>query len=341
MPCFHPIHALQVPGMVTPNGKPYRRFLSYLDPKYRSPEVELLPCNKCVGCRMDYSRQWADRCILELQYHDSSYFLTLTYNDLAVPRSYYADPDTGEAQASLTLCKKDWQDFMKRLRYYCPDDHLRFFMCGEYGPKTFRPHYHAIVYGLHLDDLVPYSRSELGFQYYTSATLDRAWTSRGVMHDLFGEECVTPLTNMGRVLVGEVTWEACAYTARYMLKKLKGPEAQFYSDFNLEPPFVLMSRNPGIAAQYYKDHPDIYDYNFINVKTAKGGRKIRPPRYFDQKFDLENPERMQEIKSQRRLAAEEAMRARMDQTSLSVDEYLALQETTLQNRIASLHRKDL
>lgn len=298
----------------------------------------MVPCNRCVGCRMDYSRQWADRCILELQYHDSAYFLTLTYNDYCVPRSYYADPDTGEAYSSLTLSKRDWQLFMKRLREAFPNDNLRFFMCGEYGPSTWRPHYHAIVYGLHLDDLVLYQRTGRGYQYYTSAKVDRVWSRRGAMDDLFGEEQKTPLVQMGRVLIGEVTWEACAYTARYMLKKLKGREASFYEEFNLTPPFVLMSRRPGIARQYFDDHPDVYDYSTINVRTPQGGKQIRPPRYFDQLFDAEQPDRMQEIKSNRQKIAEAKMQAQLDKTSLSIDEYLSVQERSLQERIKKLRR---
>lgn len=360
MPCYHPKRAFRV-GVHSTTGKPQYlicgrdavcAFRSDLNSSWVASRSipdnlgyqvvtssMLVPCGKCTGCRLDYSRQWADRCILELQYHDSAYFLTLTYNDYCVPRSHYPDPETGEAMDSLTLCKKDWQDFMKRLRRHFPNDDLRFFMCGEYGPSTWRPHYHAIIYGLHLDDLVPYERDARGYTYYTSKKIDRVWSRRGKMDDLLGNEVDTPLLNMGRVLIGEVTWEACAYTARYMMKKLKGPESKFYEEFNLTPPFVLMSRKPGIARQYFDDHPDIYDYSTINVRTPQGGKKIRPPRYFDKLFDVDQPERMQEIKSKRRQLAEQKLRAQLDKTSLSVDEYLALQECVLQERIKSLRRK--
>ena len=74
------------------------------------------------------------------------WFCTFTYDDDHVPRSYYPDPETGEAIPSLTLCKRDFQLLMKRIRRRFPDDHIRFFACGEYGSQTFRPHYHAIVF---------------------------------------------------------------------------------------------------------------------------------------------------------------------------------------------------
>lgn len=105
--------------------------------------------------------------MLELQYHDSSYFVTLTYDDLHVPKSYYPDPETGEAHTSFTLCKRDFQLWMKRLRKKFSDDKIRFFACGEYGGQTKRPHYHVIVFGLHLNDLVKYKTVQEGDSYYT------------------------------------------------------------------------------------------------------------------------------------------------------------------------------
>lgn len=340
MACYHPLHAKLVPGQKSVNGKAVYRFLRWDDPHYSDSDIVLIPCGKCVGCRLEYSRQWANRCMLELQYHDSAYFVTLTYDDYHVPRSYYSDPATGEAQPSLTLSKRDWQLFMKRLRFAFPDDKIRFFMCGEYGPNTFRPHYHAIIFGLHLTDLVPWSRSDQGYQYFRSASLERCWSVKTEIDGLNGEKCVTPLAPIGYCLVGEVTWETCAYTARYIMKKLKGPEAQFYSDFNLQPPFVLMSRKPGIARQYYDEHPDMYDYDYINLKTDKGGRKIRPPRYFDKLFDVDNPEKLAEIKEIRKKQAEAAQIAKLSRTTLDPDLYLEVEERNLQARISSLQRKE-
>ena len=75
-----------------------------------------IPCGKCSGCRLQRSREWANRCMLELEYHMSSYFVTLTYDDAHVPIHYYSDPETGEALPSMSLVKRDFQLFMKRLR---------------------------------------------------------------------------------------------------------------------------------------------------------------------------------------------------------------------------------
>ena len=69
-----------------------------------------IPCGKCSGCRLQRSREWANRCMLELEYHKSSYFVTLTYDEAHVPIHYYPDPVTGEVPLGYGLsvrCVKD------------------------------------------------------------------------------------------------------------------------------------------------------------------------------------------------------------------------------------------
>lgn len=353
MPCYHPLKAFEIGK--TETGKRKMKVVSYDvemvyqmvpgGPWYCSGCIDRLsafrvlthfveiPCGRCIGCRLERSRQWANRCLLELQYHDSAYFVTLTYNDGHVPVSYYGQSDTGECQPSLTLKKRDFQLFMKRLRKAFPDDKIRFFACGEYGPQTFRPHYHVILFGLHLDDLQLFSRSEQGFNYYTSASLQRCWSVR-VSPDVGYEP-------IGHVLVANVTWETCAYTARYITKKLTGPEAEFYSNVNIEPPWSLMSRKPGIGRQYYDDHPDLYDYEYINVSTPAGGRKFRPPKYFDKLYDFDEPEKSAEMRKIRQQMAEEAKKAKLEQTSLSYLELLQVEENAKLNSAKKLIREDV
>lgn len=122
------------------------------------------------------------------------------------------------------------------------------------------------------------------------------------------------------------------------MKKLKGAEAHVYSDFNIVPPFTLMSRKPGIARQYFEDHPDIYEYDFINIATEKGGKKFRPPRYFDMLYDLEEPDKMSEIKDKRKEAAIKAQAAKLARTSLSPDELLTLEGRVKEAQIKALRR---
>ena len=287
-----------------------------------------LPCGQCLGCRIEYSRQWANRLMLEREAHDAAWFCTFTYDDDHVPRSYYPDPETGEAIPSLTLCKRDFQLLMKRIRRRFPDDHIRFFACGEYGSQTFRPHYHAIIFGLHLDDLVPYKTVREGgelYTYYNSPKLQSCWL------DSDGKP-------IGFVVVGEVTWESCAYTARYVTKKLKGKEADFYEKHCISPEFSLMSRRPGIARDYYESHPGIFDSDYINISTPKGGRKFRPPRYFEKLFEIEDPVRSKELKEIKKRLALDAQKSKLSKTSLELDELLAVEEQNFTDKIKSLRR---
>lgn len=330
MSCYHPQSAV-VLGVNPETGKKVLRFLGsslIVPPNLADKELIQVPCGQCVGCRIDYSRQWANRCMLELKYHDSAYFCTFTYDDDHVPRSWYPDPETGEAIPSLTLSKRDFQLLMKRIRRKFENDHIRFFMSGEYGSQTFRPHYHAILFGLHLHDLIPYKTVREGgelYTYYNSPALSSCWT------DSDGN-------SIGFVVVGEVTWETCAYTARYVMKKLKGKESDFYEKHHIQPEFSLMSRKPGIAREYYDDNPDLYDFDFINISTPKGGKKFRPPRYFDKLFDVDNPEKSAELKELRKKLAIEAQKSKLARTSLDPDELFSVEEASFQNKIKPLRR---
>lgn len=294
-----------------------------------------VPCGQCLGCRLDYSRQWANRCMLELEYHDVAWFVTLTYNDEHLPMSAYGDPETGEAYDCYTLDKRDFQLFMKRLRKAFPDDQIRYYACGEYGSKGFRPHYHAIIYGLHLDDLVPWENTPQGHVLYRSQKLENVWSifhPGGKNYDAWYE-------SLGFVRVAEVTWETCAYVARYIMKKQKGSDADFYDMHNIIPEFTLMSRKPGIARQWYDDHPDLYDFEYINLKTDTGGLKFKPPRYYDKLFDIDQPERMAEIKAIRKRLAEDATKAKLQKTNLTYLEYLEVEERNKLNAVKSLERR--
>lgn len=300
-----------------------------------------IPCGKCVGCRLEYSRQWANRCLLELEYHDAAYFVTLTYDDYHVPRRYYSDPNTGVAEVSLSLCPRDVTLFLKRLRKSFSGDRIRYFYCGEYGPSTWRPHYHLIIFGLHLSDLV-LSGTRRGNNFYKSPSLERCWSVRSEVPSLDGSKtCVTPLAPIGFVEVGEVNWQTCAYTARYIMKKLKGDESKFYQQFNLEPPFVRMSRMPGLARQWYEDHPGINEYEYINLKTPTGGKKFRPPRYYEKLYDASFPEESKLYREFRQRMTLESIKAKLSRTDLSYLDYMTIEENKLKSRIASLKREEI
>lgn len=357
MSCYHPLKAFEIG--VKENGKKDLRIVPYLtdhlefydgswhgsDVPMRSKKADRIrsewievPCGQCIGCRLEYSRQWANRLMLELEYHNSAYFVTLTYNDDHIPKVYHsAYSETGEIDGiSYSLSVDDCQRFMKRLRKHFGEG-IRFFLAGEYGSTTFRPHYHAIIFGLQLDDLVPYKRSDQNFMYYTSESIQKVWSvykkSSGDQPGYFDP--------IGFVVVAPVTWETCAYTARYVTKKLTGAEAGFYERFNLRPPFCIMSRRPGIARQWYEDHPCCMDYEYINLKTKDKGLKFRPPKYYEKLYEVEDPDRSKERKEVRAQLAKEAAAYQCMVTGKSRLEYLADAELQLKGRLKCLDRSQV
>ncbi len=345
--CYHPL--MGIPKGVDPKSGKMQYLIKPFPKNWTGDEhmdgIVTIPCGKCTGCRLDYSRQWANRCMLEMQYHDVAWFVTLTYDNAHVPMSWYTDPNTGEAFQAMTLRKKDFQKFIKRLRKEFPNDKIRYFAAGEYGDKHLRPHYHAIIYGLHLDDLVVTNDYDSGdFTYYTSQKLQKVWDSGldnfGVMrYDDDSKRCCTSSATRGMTIIASVNWQTCAYVARYVMKKQKGPTSEVYSSHNIEPPFSLMSRKPGIGRQYYEDHPDLYKYQSINISTEEGGRKFRPPKYFDRLRLQDNPDEYESLREFRRLAAQEKTTGKLAQTDNEYLAMLAVEERNQEAVLKSLERK--
>lgn len=327
MACYHPLKAFSV-GL-HPSGKTKYKirgqdtvFVTSDDgiPVYEHTPI---PCGKCIGCRLEYSRQWANRCMLELDYHKSSYFVTLTYDDLHLPDNDIVNIETGEIVQSPvhTLVKRDLQLFMKRLRKNTGQE-IRYFACGEYGDETHRPHYHLIIFGLELTDLKIYKQNFRGELYYNSPTLSKCW-------------------NKGFAVVADVTWDTCAYVARYVTKKLTGKKSDIYADFNLQPPFVLMSRKPGIAKQYFDDNFDkIYRYDRINLSLPSGGKSFKPPKYYDRLYDIDFPDDMKSIKESRQFVASELQQRKIDEMGLPLDEILYIEEDNLLRKLGHIKERN-
>ena len=179
MPCFHPLRAFPV-GFHESGKVKYKVTAETTEFVTRSDGVRVdraesleIPCGKCIGCRLKRSREWAQRCMLELQYHSSAYFITLTYDDLHLPMNEIVDNDGCIVQSPVhTLVKRDLQLFMKRLRKNSRQE-LRFFGCGEYGDESFRPHYHIIVFGLELNDLKIFKKNLVFLQIVHFANLGK------------------------------------------------------------------------------------------------------------------------------------------------------------------------
>lgn len=209
----------------------------------------MLPCGSCLGCQISRAREWAIRCSLEASQHDDVSFVTLTYDDDHLPP---------------TLCKAHLQGFFKRLRLgLAPLVRIRFFASGEYGEQTFRPHYHALVFGMR--DFSP--------------LLEAAWTdSSGVPIGHVREDPVTP--------------EVISYVAGYCAKKVgwareKGQQRVDYQTgevYTYVPPFVQMSRGgrEGLGIGSYAR--DTY-WRSWRDSAIYAGLRVPVPRYLHARWD--------------------------------------------------------
>lgn len=220
-----------------------------------------LPCGRCMGCRLEKSKQWAVRCDKEAQLHEENCFLTLTYSNEHLPVDYSVHP-------------RVMQLFMKKLRKEIFPKKVRFYLGAEYGDQNLRPHYHVILFGHDFHDKIFYERTTRGDTLYVSRTLSKLWP-------------------YGLSTIGAVTFESAGYTARYSTKKITGQQA---SDHYLRvhplhgficrvrPEFSLMSRRPGIGQGYaIKYQDEIYRSDSVIVR----GKELKPPRFFDQQLSQE------------------------------------------------------
>lgn len=244
-----------------------------------------LPCGQCIGCRLERSRQWAMRCCHEAQLHQDNCFITLTYNPENMP------PDGG-------LIHRDFQDFMRRLRRFVAPKKIKFYMCGEYGDRNNRPHYHAIIFGYNFDDWVYLFDSPGGERIYMSPTLEKLW-------------------RYGFVTIGTVTFQSAGYVARYCMKKVNGQKKdvvniqtglKHYERFNdytgeiceVMPEYSTMSRGGrrgnGIAYDWIARYAgDIYPKDFTTIN----GVRMSSNRYYDKYIESIEPDLYDDIKAGR------------------------------------------
>ena len=79
MTCYHPLTAYIDLSELTDKGK---KKIVFSTPKGFDQYEEIrLPCGKCIGCRLERSRQWAVRSVHEALLHEKNCFVTLTYSD--------------------------------------------------------------------------------------------------------------------------------------------------------------------------------------------------------------------------------------------------------------------
>lgn len=178
-----------------------------------------VPCGKCVPCRLAFGRDWTTRLVVEAASYrpEVCWFVTLTYADAFLPRS---------AGGRATVRLSEVSAWVRRLR----DRGLvfRFFAVSEYGDRFGRPHYHVLVFGLELPDLLPVPD---GSGLMWSPLLTATW-------------------GRGHVGVGRLSLASVRYVAQYAVKRALPGAVGFSPGDDREIESQVMSRKPGIGLRW-------------------------------------------------------------------------------------------
>lgn len=226
--------------------------INYSASKYNaSHKTFQVPCGKCLGCRLDYAKQWAIRCVHEAQMHEKNSFITLTYSD--------------EHLKSPKLVYSDWQNFMKKLRK-TQEAPIGVFVTGEYGDKNRRPHWHALLFGYRPSDGILSERTERGDSLYESKNLTQLWSK-------------------GRCNFGEVTINSAGYCARYAAKKLVHGRDD---DHGFTPISKKSSKHAIGRTWLEKFYEDVFR---PGGPTFADGTPYQIPRYYERWFKETHPEK--------------------------------------------------
>lgn len=187
---------------------------------------------------------WAHRLQLEAMTHESSSFVTLTYSDDCVPRT---------REGLATLAPEDVQGWLKRLRARLHPQLVRFFLVGEYGDTTHRPHYHCVLFGF--------------------KPCERGRTRRdSLTGECLGLDCcpqcrlIYDTWSRGIIEVGEVNSDSCGYIAGYVNKKMTR-----YDDVRLNgrnPEFARMSNRGGLGIGFIPSLASVYDNYALLVSRS-------------------------------------------------------------------------
>ena len=296
--------------------------------------IQQINCEKCIGCRLDYSREWANRGYLESLSYKHNYFITLTYDEenLYIPEEITTKEEITyteieEIEWKGCLVPKEIPKFMHDIRQYferkLKHKGIRFMACGEYGGEGKRPHYHLILFNAPFP-VESFYNPRINWEkniYYQNHIIERYW-KKGISN------------------ICEANWNNIAYVARYITKKVNGKESEdFYAAQGQIKEFFRTSRNPGIAKKYYEENKaQIYRDDSIMIRNKKGIHYVKPPKYFDKMYEKEHPKEFEKIKQKRKKETINNLKLKSLTTSLTRWEQLQVERATKEDAASTLKR---
>lgn len=216
---------------------------------------------------------WTHRIMLEAMQHPDNCFLTLTYTDETLPVSIGSN--TG--LTSATLKPKDLQDWLKRFRKAISPLKIRYYAVGEYGDESFRPHYHAALFGY-----PSCRRNETSSHRNDPTGRPTCCANCLLVFDTWGR---------GRIFLGSLETHSAQYICGYVTKKMTAPDDPRLR--GLHPEFCRMSLRPGIGLNAMHDVAStLLQFNLeqsqtdVPVSLRHGTRMLPLGRYLRRKLRL-------------------------------------------------------
>lgn len=207
------------------------------------------PCQKCLPCLKARQRIWMHRLLLEEKLHAHNAFVTLTYDDDHLP-------------SGGTLQHRDVQLWLKRLRKALGSQKVRYYLAGEYGENTARPHYHVVLFGVSAEAIAG----------------PECVVSRGHVVFVDKNSCLSRTWGNGFVSAGDLTAESAQYVTKYVTKRVENngsDQPQEYSRMSLRPAigFGAVEKVSDVAQRHgYMEREGNVDV----PNTLRYGRKLLP-----------------------------------------------------------------
>lgn len=313
MQCFHPIEGYRgFEGAFTTSRKASPTRVSMV-----------IPCGRCLGCRVNRREQWKLRMLHEASLHERNCFVTLTYRDEDLP-----------PYGSLRM--SDVSAFIKRLRARVDPVRFRFQFKSEYGPQTFRPHYHGLIFGFDFEDRQMLCRTPAGELSYVSELLEAAW-------------------GLGQCQCSDLTERSCGYVANHNVDKLGGSLADEYyrrvdpetgEVIELERESQRVSNRPGIGSGWIeKFECDAFPSGFL----VRDNVKLAVPRFYKKRlkdrFELNGADnsagKLVPVDDALLMTRKGRAHARALPASESTPERLAVKEECLHLKLQDLRRDQI
>lgn len=292
-----------------------------------------VPCGKCEICRVEKSKEWSTKAWCEQQMWKNSCFITLTYDNEHIPedrklrrsdiQKFWKDlryhlykqtkkakkVDLTEEYLNLETIYENFEMQFNMESGKLPKRRnkqpIRYLNCGEYGPATKRPHYHAQIWNFIPTDLRKWKKDKRGYWLYNSKKLSQIW-------------------GKGYVVIEEANEKTAGYVARYCTKKYKRTEEeQKRMKEKHQQEFIGASSLGFIGHGYWWKYKDMIKRNQGIIMKQNDHTLLRKlPKIMQKQWEEEDPETYEEYDYWKCKIGQDNWKKILEKTSLSEEEYI-------------------